>query len=87
MNFANAATILKALGYTVDGGYVFAGKYRFGKIDDDLFTPESDYIAPIPLSEIETFSDCNQGVSGHCLDVIKNDGTSTRLARSHLRFW
>lgn len=37
MNPSDAMMQLKALGYTLDSGYVFNGKYRYGRIFEDAF--------------------------------------------------
>lgn len=84
MNSDEATSVLKAFGYTINNGYVFIGKYRYGLIGDDTFLPEGESSTPLSWSDIDYFSDCNQGYSGHYLDVTKTDGDTIRLERSEL---
>ena len=84
MNPSDAMMQLKALGYTLDSGYVFNGKYRYGRIFEDAFVPEGDSSTPIPWTEIVEFHSCDSGSFGSNLMVIKTDGTDTELKRSEL---
>ena len=80
MRPSDAETVLMALGYRIDGGNVFYGKYLFGKIEADGFVPEGRD-PMITWSEIENFADSDQGSFGHYLNIIRPDGSSKKLNR------
>lgn len=84
MNPSDAMMQLKALGYTIDCGYVFNGKFRYGRILEDAFIPEGDSAITIPWSEIVEFHSIEQGSFGSYLIVVKTDGGDTELKRSEL---
>ena len=84
MNPSDAMIMLKALGYTLDSGYVFNGKYRYGRIFEDAFVPEGDSSVPIPWTEIVEFHSRDGGSFGSNLIVIKTDGTDTEMKRFEL---
>ena len=75
MRPSDAETVLMALGYRIDGGNVFYGRYLFGKIEADGFVPEGRD-PMITWSEIENFADSDQGPFGHYLNIIRPDGSS-----------
>lgn len=84
MNPSDAMIHLKTLGYTIDCGYVFNGKYRYGRILEDVFIPESDSAAPIQWTEVVEFHSYDQGSFGSCLMIVKTDGSDVELKRSEL---
>ena len=71
MNPSDAMIHLKALGYIIDCGYVFNGKYRYGRILEDAFIPESDSAVPIQWTDVVEFHSYDQGSFGSCLMIVK----------------
>ena len=84
MNPSEAMMLLTAFGYGIDCGYVFCGKYRYGRIFEEAFVPEGNSVIPIPWEDIKTFTSSDQGSSGQYLNVIRSDDSSTELKRSEL---
>jgi len=84
MNPSDAMMLLKTFGYTLDCGYVFNGKFRYGRILEDVFVPEGNSEIPIPWKDIAEFTESDQGSFGHCLTLVKTDGKQIELYRSEL---
>lgn len=75
---------LMEIGYRIEYGYIFFGRYRYGRISEDAFLPEGDPAIPIAWTEIASFEDTDCGAFGHNLSIIRPNGTRMELKRSEL---
>lgn len=78
MNPSEAMMLLTDFGYNIDCGYVFCGKYRYGRIFEEAFVPEGNFVIPIPWEDIKTFT-------GNDHSEMQGKVPSTRIhgSRSH----
>lgn len=84
MNSDTISAHLSALGYSIENGYIFFGKYRFGKIGFDAIYPEGRESIPIPFDDIQSVEDMYEGSFGHYLMVDRKDGSSVNLERTEI---
>ncbi len=74
---------LSALGFSINGGYLFNGKYRYGRIGANALFPENEQIG-IALNEIDHPEAIDEGSFGLRLNIVKTDGTKLSLSREEL---